>query len=109
MKDLVFVSACASPGGGRNHVSPRLFRHFNMIWAPDLTQRSMETIFIQILKGFLGESNNKGNEKFAPSIVKSTVDIYNKITKELLPTPKKSHYTFNLRDISKIFQGVLMV
>jgi len=55
------------------------------------------------LKGFLGESNNKGNEKFAPSIVKSTVDIYNKITKELLPTPKKSHYTFNLRDISKIF------
>ena len=74
-----------------------------MIWAPDLTQRSMETIFIQILKGFLGESNNKSNEKFAPPIVKSTVDIYNKITKELLPTPKKSHYTFNLRDISKIF------
>lgn len=37
MKDLVFVSACASPGGGRNPVSPRLFRHFNMIWAPDLT------------------------------------------------------------------------
>lgn len=49
VKDLVFVSACASPGGGRNQVTPRLFRHFNMIWSPDLSQRSMETIFKQIL------------------------------------------------------------
>lgn len=108
VKDIVFISSCASPGGGRNHVTPRLFRHFNMVWGSDLSQKSMETIFIQILKGFLQESHYKGNDKFAPSIVKTTIDLYMRITKELLPTPKKSHYTFNLRDISKIFQGVLM-
>lgn len=70
----------------------------------------MEIIFISILKGFLGfDQATKPLEKFAPLIVKTTIEMYLKITKELLPTPMKSHYTFNLRDISKIFQGVLMV
>ena len=36
----------------RDHIMD-LFRHFNMLWTPDLSQRSMETIFTAILKGFL--------------------------------------------------------
>ena len=105
VSDCVFISSCAPPGGGRNPVTPRLFRHFNMVWAPDLSYRSMDIIFTSILKGFL--SRSKGLEKFAPSIVKSSLEMYSKIRTELLPTPTKSHYTFNLRDLSKVFQGIL--
>jgi dynein heavy chain len=37
-------------------------------------------------------------------VVAATIDIYNSIRAELLPTPAKSHYTYNMRDLSKVFQ-----
>ena len=37
VRETKFVTACAPPSGGRNPVSPRLFRHFNMLWVPDLS------------------------------------------------------------------------
>jgi len=41
-------------------------------------------------------------------IVQSTIQFYTgvKIEKGLRPTPMKSHYVYNLRDVSKIFQGI---
>ena len=43
------------------------------------------------------------------SLVAATTDIYREIQRELLPTPSKSHYTYNLRDFSKVFQGICMM
>jgi len=72
VQDIVCVSACAPPGGGmdvnfynndhriilmliagRNEVSPRLLRHFSMIWLTNLTTTSMCRIFTNILRGFI--------------------------------------------------------
>ncbi|CAN0043322.1 unnamed protein product, partial [Laminaria digitata] len=52
IKDVVFVAACAPPGGGRNEVSPRLLRHFSMVWLTALSTDSLNRIF-QSWGGFL--------------------------------------------------------
>jgi dynein heavy chain len=40
-------------------------------------------------------------------VTTSTIEVYNTIAREMRPTPSKSHYTFNLRDLAKVFQGIL--
>ena len=41
-------------------------------------------------------------------LVERTLMLYNTISDELLPTPANPHYTFNLRDFAKVFQGLMM-
>ena len=38
------------------------------------------------------------------SVVSATLDVYAAASSQLLPTPLKSHYTFNLRDCSRVVQ-----
>jgi len=102
VQDTKFIAGCAPPGGGRNAVTPRLFRHFNMIWVPDLSQASMKTIFTSILKGNLELKTGTSLAIFAEYIIKSAVQIYTRAIENFLPTPTKCHYTFNLRDLSKV-------
>lgn len=56
-----------------------------------------------ILGAFLAEWSPDLRALCAP-IVASAVEAYNRISAELLPTPDKSHYAFNLRDLSKVAQ-----
>ena len=53
VQNTSFIAACGPPGGGRNAITPRLIRHFNLLWLPQLTKASMEKIFVSILDGFL--------------------------------------------------------
>lgn len=65
-------------------------------------RRIFDVILTWFLSPFSGEI-----QSIREYITKATVDIYLTITRELLPTPAKSHYLYNLRDLSKVFQGVM--
>ncbi|XP_074253754.1 dynein axonemal heavy chain 6 isoform X4 [Saimiri boliviensis] len=106
IQDVTIVSACAPPGGGRNPVTPRFIRHFSMLCLPMPSEHSLKHIFQAILNGFLSDFP-PAVKQTASSIVDASVEIYNRMSIDLLPTPAKSHYIFNLRDLSKCVQGIL--
>jgi len=47
-----------------------------------------------------------GVKQLSAGVVEATIDMYDTIAANLRATPMKSHYTFNLRDLSKVFQGM---
>jgi len=104
---LMFVGA-APPGGGRNAVTPRMTRHCNVLCVPSASDSAMSLIFTSILTGFVYKFDGSV-KSLVKGTCEATVELYNRISAELLPTPSKFHYTFNLRDVSKVFQGMLMV
>uniref|UniRef100_A0A670K7B3 Dynein axonemal heavy chain 6 n=1 Tax=Podarcis muralis TaxID=64176 RepID=A0A670K7B3_PODMU len=99
-------ATCAPPGGGRNPVTARFIRHFAMLCLPTPSEHSLKQIFEAILKGFLADFSTTVRQS-AKSIVEAAVEIYQRMSIDLLPTPAKSHYVFNLRDLSKCVQGML--
>ena len=42
----------------------------------------------------------------AKPITTATMDLYERIVRDLPPTPSKFHYIFNLRDLSRIYHGL---
>ncbi|XP_072807660.1 dynein axonemal heavy chain 6 isoform X4 [Vicugna pacos] len=106
IQDVTIVSACAPPGGGRNPVTPRFIRHFSVLCLPVPSEHSLKQIFQAILSGFLSDFL-PAVKQTASNIVEASVEIYNRMSIDLLPTPAKSHYIFNLRDLSKCVQGIL--
>ena len=105
--DIKFMAAMGPPGGGRQFITQRFIRHFNVLNFVPFSTKSLSTIFGTIMDWFLGRGFNEEVKSLGTDVVDSTISVYHTVSKFLLPTPMKSHYTFNLRDVSKVFSGIL--
>ena len=107
--DLQLISAMGPPGGGRNVITPRFQRHFNQVVINSFDQPTMLRIFNSILDWHIDRFEfNSTLNTMTSSFVKASMHVYQWAVENLLPTPAKTHYTFNLRDFSRVIQGMVL-
>ena len=104
------IVAGGPPFGGRSLLTDRFTRHFTLICFPQPNKQVLGYIFENILKGFFTVNIfSEVVKKYTIETVTSTIELYEFMLTNMKPIPSKFHYIFNLRDISRIFQGILMI
>ncbi|XP_009868408.1 PREDICTED: dynein heavy chain 10, axonemal, partial [Apaloderma vittatum] len=107
LRDLGFIAAMGKAGGGRNEVDPRFISLFSVFNVPFPSEQSLNLIYVSILKGHTAVFN-ESISAISEKITLCTLELYKMIICDLPPTPSKFHYIFNLRDLSRVYNGLVL-
>ncbi len=78
VEDIVFVGAMCPPAGGKNPVTPRFTRHFNIITCTSFDKEVMSMIFHKIIDVHIKHSNIMGTTtaKTLKEVVDASIDVF---------------------------------
>lgn len=91
----------APPGGGRNAFSQRVQACFSLVNVTAPSDAQLRRIFGTMINAKVADFPDE-IKPMGDALTQASIDVYNTITAELLPTPSKSHYLFNIRDLAKV-------
>ncbi|KAL7671307.1 hypothetical protein ACOME3_006208 [Neoechinorhynchus agilis] len=104
--DSSLICAMQPPNGIISSSLERLTRHLGLISCPEFSEESMVRIYSNLFNFWSNKSEKNAIMKFSNQIVSMSVALYRSVVTTILPLPSKPHYRYNLRDLSRIFQGL---
>eukprot|EP00953_Heterococcus_sp_UTEX-ZZ885_P009237 5464-Heterococcus_DN1.PRE.2 len=107
LADLQYIGAMGPPGGGRNAVDPRFVALFNVYNLTAPSEAALKLIFSSILTQKLANFTEPLRTA-AALCPQATLRLFSAAINKLPPTPSKFHYIFNLRDLSRVFEGLCL-
>mmetsp|Transcript_39360 Transcript_39360/g.37802 ORF Transcript_39360/g.37802 Transcript_39360/m.37802 type:complete len:502 (+) Transcript_39360:2293-3798(+) len=105
--DTQYVGSMTPPGGGNNRVDPRVMSLFSVFNITFPSKEAIENIYTKILDRHVSEFN-EDIRNTVPKITAATLNLYFAICEKLPRTPVKFHYIFNLRDLSRVYEGLTL-
>lgn len=107
LKDIQFM-ACMNHKAGSYTIDQRAQRHFTTFSCLRPSKEVLGQIYSSILASHLNQFD-QGISKIGEKMITATVMLFIKITDdpEFSPSARKFHYQFNIRDISRIVEGVM--
>ncbi|XP_050088792.1 dynein axonemal heavy chain 10 [Anopheles aquasalis] len=107
-KDMSFIAAMGRAGGGRNEVDPRFISMFSVVNVTFPSDTTLHHIYMSILQGHLQPFADELQAN-SHKVIEMTLALFKTLIAKMPPTPSKFHYIFNMKDLSRIFAGLLQI
>lgn len=96
------------PIGGRSKLTDRFNRHMAIINFPQPNKTILTSIFETILRSFFIKMKFDESVRKPVEFTLATIDLFETVIENFKPIPAKFHYIFNVRDVSRVFKGLML-
>ncbi|VVC43185.1 Dynein heavy chain, domain-2,Dynein heavy chain domain,Dynein heavy chain, domain-1,Dynein heavy chain, P- [Cinara cedri] len=106
IKNMLLICAMTVVDNVKNPISDRIMSCFSVFNIKTPEEKDIFEIYKTILSQHLTDFDESVFE-LGTGMTLMTISLYKYLVSNMTPSPTKFHYLFNLRDISKVFQGLL--
>jgi dynein heavy chain len=107
-RKIVDIQFLGGMGLGRPNIPNRLNRHFTTVHLFEYDEETIKYVYKCIIDHVWAPMPEKV-KVYNGKIASMCMNVYKAVCKDFKPLPGKAHYLFNLRDLSKVVQGILSV